>query len=351
MNNSTSLQENESLIHSPGFMAFSILLTVVTVVAGLMIGFTIVALFKANSVPTPVRLYLINLLFAGLIVALTAIFILITSAVLVLVSSNNPRPLYLCRVYLWLFATGAVTRLWSLAAFSLSTMAIVLFSKKTINKWSAVVIVFSLWIAPMLLSLYILFPNVYEVQFIDSVACYPDNNHKNLVVPARYTFAATWTIFGGLTPLTVSIIVPIVCLCYIRKNIVTEGTNYRKGLAKFSLFLIVGGSINFFGQFAPSLSFLFNAAPGVYLSYGSAAISLLPTPIIIVAFLKPVREQAQRLLPCGQLSKRRIEPKSATTTYSDYNSTTHVWMYVYMQYICLATCTLTALYASMTCVA
>ena len=324
MNNSTLLQENEGSINSPGFMAFSILLAVVTVVAGLMIGFTIVALFKANAVPTPVRLYLINLLLAGLIVALTAIFSTITPAIHVLVSSNDPRPLYLCRIYLWAFYTSSVTRFWSLAAYSLSTLAIVLFSKKTINKWSAAVIVLSLWIAPMILSLYILFPYVYEVQFIHSVACYPDDNHKTLVAPARYTFAATWTIFGGLTPLIVSMIAPIVCLCYIRRNIVTEGTEYRKGMAKFSLFLMMGGSINFFGHVFTSLSSLYNAVPGVYLSYGSAVISLLPTPVIIVAFLKPVREQAQRLLPCSQLSKRRIEPKSATTTYSDYNSTTHV---------------------------
>ena len=60
-----------------------------------MIGFTIVALFKANTVPTPVRLHLINLRFAGLIVVLAAIFSTITSAVFVLVSSNDPRPRYL----------------------------------------------------------------------------------------------------------------------------------------------------------------------------------------------------------------------------------------------------------------
>ena len=314
MNNSTLQQENEGSINSPGFLAFSILLAVVTVVAGLMMGFTIVALFKANSVPTPIRLYLINLLFAGLLVALTAIFTSITSAVFVLVSTNHPRSRHLCRVYLWLFATGAVTRLWSLAAFSVSTMTIVIFSKKAIHKLSAAVIVFSLWIVPMILSLYILLPYVFEVQFIHSVVCYLDNNHKNLVVPARYTFAATWTIFGGLTPLIVSMIAPIVCLCYIRRNIVTEGTEYRKGMAKFSLFLIVGGSINFFGQVSPSLSSLYNAVPGVYLSYGSVVISLLPTPIIIVIFLKPVREWARKFLPCSQLSKRRIELKSATNT-------------------------------------
>ena len=303
MNNSTLLQENEGSINSPGFLAFSILLAVVTVVAGLMIGFTIVALFKANAVPMPVRLFLINLLFAGLIGAMTAMFIFITSALFVVVSSNYPRPLYLCRVYLWAFVTSTVTQLWSLAAFSLSTLAIVIFGKKTIHKWSAAVIVLSLWIMPMVLSLCLLFPNVYEVQFIHSVACFPENNGTNIFVPVRYTFAVTWTIFGSLTPLIISIIVPIVCLCYIRRNIVTEGIKYRKGLAKFSLFLIVGGGIKFFGQVLPSLLALYTAPPGVYLSYGSAVISLLPTPIITVAFLKPVREQARRFLPCRHLSK------------------------------------------------
>ena len=325
MNNSTLLQENEDPINSPGFMAFSILLAVIALVAGLMMGFTIVALFKANAVPRPVRLYLINLLFAGLIVALTAIFGTVTSAVHVLVSSDHPRPLYLCRIYLWVFGTSTVTRLWSLAAFSLSTLTIVIFSKKTINNWCAAVIVLNLWIAPMILNLYMLLPYVFEAQFIHGVACYTDNNiNETNIVAVRFTFSVTWTVFGGLMPLTVSIIVPIICLCYIRRNIVTDGTEYRKGMAKFSLFLIVGGSINFFGQVFPGLASLYNAVPGVYLSYVSAVISLLPTPIIIVAFLKPVREQAQKFLPCGQLSKRRIILKSATNTSSEYTSTSHV---------------------------
>ena len=173
INNSTLLQENDGPFNNPGAIPLSILLAMITLVAGLMIGFTIVALFRANAVLVPDRLYLINLLFAGLIVALVAIFGTITCVIHVLVSSKHPRPLYLCRVYLWAFGTSTVTWLWSLTTFSLSTLAIVLFSKKTIYKWSAAVIVLSLWIAPMILSLYILFPYVYKVQFIHNVACYP----------------------------------------------------------------------------------------------------------------------------------------------------------------------------------
>ena len=331
MNNSTLLQETERSINSPGFLAFFTLLAVIAIAAGVMIGFTIVALFKANAVPMPVRLYLINLLIAGLIGALVAI-ISRTYTVQVIVSSNDPRPRYLCRIYLWALGTLALTRLWSLTAFSLSTLAIIIFSKKTINKWSAAVIVLSLWVVPMLLSLYIMLPYVFEAQFIHGLFCYPDRRKTNIVVPLRVTFSVIWIVFGSFTPLTVSIIVPIICLCYIRRNIVTEGREYRKGMAKFSLFLVVGGSINFFNIIFPSLMTLSSAAPGVYISYGSAVISLLPTPIIIVAFLKPVREQALRFLLCGQLSKRRIvlNSKSVTNPSSEYNSTTHVWMYAYL---------------------
>ena len=189
------------------------------------------------------------------------------------------------------------------------------FGKKTIGKWSAIIIILALWFLPMVLTLYIMLPYVYEEQFVHGVACFPDDN-RTVIPAARFTFLASWTIFGGITPLTVSIIVPIVCLCYIRRNTVTEGAQYRKGLAKFSLFLVVGGGINLVGQILPSLFALNSAAPSVYLTYGSAVISLLPAPIIIMAFLKPVREQAKKIVTCGQLSKLSKEPKKKSTSAS-----------------------------------
>ena len=60
---------------------------------------------------------------------------------------------------------------------------------------------------------------------------------------ACHTFIAIWITAGGLIPMTVNIAMPIICLCYIKKNTVTEETQYRKGMAKFSLFLVLGGAI------------------------------------------------------------------------------------------------------------
>ena len=298
-NSSTTLLANDTSLNSPGFMAYCILLTMITVMAGVMIGFTILALLMATSIPRPVRLFLINLLLAGLLVAVSVMLILCTATVFIAVSPHHRELQYLCRVYIWMFGTGVVARLWNLAAFSFVILATVRFSKKTISWWSAAVAIVILWLVPITINLYILLPYVYEIQFVHSVACFHDTDGA-IILPAFYVFLATWAILGGLTPLILSIIVPIVCLCYIRKNIVTEGTQYRKAMAKLSLFLAVGGIINIAGQILPAL-FSFNSeAPGVYLSYGSAVISLLPTPIIIMAYLKPLREQAKKIVTCNQ---------------------------------------------------
>ena len=258
MANSTSLAEDASL-NSPGFLAYAILVLVITIAASVMIGITILALLKA-AIPRPVRLFLINLLLAGLLMAASMVVIGGTSIVFINVSAHHPRPLYLCRVYLWGFAAGVVVRLWSLAAFSFTILAIVRFGKKTITLRVAALIIPCLWLGPMILSIYVLFPYVYEVQFVHGVACFPDRNNT-IIIQARYAFFAVWSIFGGLTPLTVSIVVPIVCLCYIRKNIVTEGTKYRKAMAKLSLFLVVGGGIGIAGQILPVLISLNSEAP------------------------------------------------------------------------------------------
>ena len=140
----------------------------------------------ATSIPRPVRFFLINLLLAGLLVAAVEVFVGTTSAVLVPVGTHHPAPPYLCRVYLWLFASGVTARLWNLAAFALSVLAIVRFSKKTITPGLTAIIISILWLVPLTMTLYVLLPYVYEVQFVHGVACFPDNN-RTIIIQARHT--------------------------------------------------------------------------------------------------------------------------------------------------------------------
>ena len=213
MDNATVPPENVGSLNSPGFMVFSILLALITLVAGLMMEFTIIPLLKATSVPETLCLFLVNLLLAGLLLALV-LFLAVCAAVgLINVSAHSPRPLYLCRVYLLAFGTSTVTRLWSSAASSFAILAAVRFGKKTISAWLAAVIIIALWLVPIVVCLFVLLPYVFEAQFLHGVACILDIN-RAIIPPGHYTFIASWTIFGGLTPLIISIIVPIVCFYY-----------------------------------------------------------------------------------------------------------------------------------------
>ena len=312
MNNTTLPQESDTALDSPGFMAYSILLTMIALVAVVVMGVTAIALVTVRSIAQPLWLILINLLLAGLVMGLCVVFIVGTSVALVAVGPEQPRPpLYLCRVYLLMASTAVVVRQWSLAAFALSVLAIVRFGKKTISLLNAAVVIAILWLVPIAINLYIVLPYVYEVQFVDGVACFPDSNA--IIIPASGGLLVIWFTVGGLIPITVSIAVPIICLCYIKKNTVTQDTQYRKAMAKFSLFLILGSVINIAGQLIPGAISLNSEGPAVYLSYGFATTSLIPTPIIIIAFLKPVQEQLKKMFTkaiFGLSTKRAMDSKA-----------------------------------------
>ena len=176
-----------------------------------------------------------------------------------------------------------------------------------------------LWIVPIAVSLYVLLPYVFEAQFVQGVACFPDDNNTHYF-QAHHAFFVSWATAGGLIPISVSIAVPIICFCYIKKNIVTEDAQYRKGMTKFSLFLVIGGAINIAGQLLPGAISYFVEAPGLYCAYGIAAVSLLPTTIIIIAYLKPVQEQFKKMFTCRKLTKKG-EGSSLTTSTNIPNET------------------------------
>ena len=320
MNNTTLPQETDTALDSPGFMAYSILLTVIALVAGVVMGITAVALVTVRSIARPLWLILINLLLAGLVKGLGMLLISVTSVALVAVGPEQTRPpLYLCRMYVLIGSTAVVVRQWSLAAFALSVLAIVRFGKKTISLLYAAVIIAILWLVPIAINLYMVLPYVYKVLFVDGVACFPDDGNA-IIIAASSALSVIWFTVGGLVPITVSIAVPVICLYYIKKNTVTEDTQYRKAMAKFSLFLVLGGAINIAGQFIPAVISFNSEAPAVYLSYGFATASLLPTPIIIIAYLKPVQEQLKKMFTkaiFGLSTKRAMNSKDTRCATSN----------------------------------
>ena len=235
------------------------------------------------------------------------------SLVLVLTDVGEP-PLPVCALQLWVFGTGAVARLLNLAAFSVVVLLIVRFGKTTIRGVHIAVTLAILWIAAMLLNIHITLPVLYKVQFVDGVACFP--HYEEIHDAPLYIFTGSWIVLGGFTPLGISTVVPSVCLCYIKRNSVTEGADYKRAMAKFALFLVAGNIINLLGQAIPGIIAFFADAPGVYAAYTLSTVSLLPTPILVIVFLKPVRKKVVEILTCNCafMKKRRLMKNASSAS-------------------------------------
>ena len=294
------------------FLAYSVIIAVMMTAVSVAYVLTITALCYVRSMPKTLQIFLINLLSAGLATAVIGTTYPLSTLTINWVGIQEPS-LPLCRFMVWGYSGGAISRLFSVAAFSVAVFLVVRYSVKAL-KWVPVVLTLVLlWSGAILLNTHILVPPIYAVQYVDGLACFPRTVDANIIKPARYTFTAIWILLGGVTPVVISIVVPILVLCYIRRNRVTQSNNYNKRIAKFALFLVSGNLINLFGQAVVAALVYSSDAPAVYLSYGIAMLSLLPAPILVVIFLKPVQEKMRGALFCHCFREKPRVARSSTT--------------------------------------
>ena len=293
------------------FLAYSVIIAVMMAAICVAYVLTITALCSVRTMAKTLQIFLINLLSAGLATAVIATTYPLSALTINWAGIQEPS-LAFCRFMVWGYGAGAITRLFSMAAFSVAVFLVVRYSVKALKCGSIVLTLVLLWSGAILLNTHLLVPPIYAVQYVDEVACFPRTAGANIIRPARYTFTAIWILLGGVMPVVISIVVPILVLCYIRRNRVTQSNDYNKGIAKFALFLVSGNLINLFGQAVVAAIVYSSDAPAVYLSYGIAMISLLPAPVFVVIFLKPVREKMRAVLFCHCFREKPRVVRSST---------------------------------------
>ena len=162
----------------------------------------------------------------------------------------------------------------------------------------------AVWILTFLLNVHITFPypqyKVYGVQNIGGVFCFPSNRGVSQAI--RTATLVLWVVLSAGLPTVITITIPIITLCYIRCNIITEASAYNKRIAKFALFLLTGNIVNIISRAVPViLSFVFPHVAGIIISNICISVSDLPTLIITLVYFKPVREKLKRTVTCGCL--------------------------------------------------
>ena len=308
MENCTNCSVNDPK-GSLGFGAFLILVLLLFITA-IVLNVTIIsALCVAHSVSKLMRIFLINLLVAGVIAALIGIGLVLSGLVLNF-TPLPPPDLGFCRFLVWGYSVVAIARHYSLAGFSIVVLLIVRYNKKEMKTLYIVIFLALIWCVSILLNTYLLVPPIFAVQYYDDVACLSITSDAGIIKEVRYVFLAILVIFGGLTPLTISIVVPIVVLCYVRHNTIAEGSSYNKEIAKFALFLVAGNLINIVSHLLTSYVMQFLHA---FVSYLIAAVSLIPTPIMILIFVKPLCAQVAKVIHCTRIPSIHQILKTSTT--------------------------------------
>ena len=295
-----------------GFLAYSVMIALAMTPVIVAYVLIIATLCSVRSMAKTLQVFLINLLSAGLVTGFIVVAYPLSALVISWTGIQEPS-LPFCRFMVWAYASGAIARLFSMTAFSVAVLMVVRYSVKALKYAPVVLTLILLWLGAILLNTHILVPPIYAVQYVDGVACFPWTLGANIIKPARYTFTAIWIALGGVTPVVISIVVPILVLCYIKQNRVSEGGDYNKGIAKFALFLVSGNVINLFGQAVVGAIVYSSNAPAVYFSYVIANLSLLPSPVLVVIFLKPVRQKMKAALFCHCLREKPRAAKPSTT--------------------------------------
>jgi ABC-type tungstate transport system substrate-binding protein len=240
---------------------------------------------------------------------------------------NNPNAVF-CRLIFGASKIITVERLFILATFSAVVLAIVI---RGISFITPLRLFFSIavgWVLAIVINIDVFIPQIFIVTYVDNIACFP-NVGAVMHADVKIFIDAVYITFGGIIPLLVCLVIPIVALCYINHKAVSESGDYSKALAKFGLFLVAGNFINLLGQTLPTLIAYDTGPLNVYVAFGFAAISIIPTPILTIIFLKPVREhihkQLKQCLSCFALHKNeekiRMKQFTSSNTATDTSQT------------------------------
>ena len=249
-----------------------------------------VAVLRAPSVKPTIKALLVNILTANILAGVAMLCFPTSILILIYSTIDNPSTVF-CRVITAAFLIAAVERLFALSAFSAVTLAIVI---KGISFITPLRLFFSIavgWVLAVILPLDAFIPPIFNVAYVDGVACFP--NDSEVMHPEVQLLAdILYIIFGGIAPLVVCLVIPIVALCYINccRPSETGDSHYTKSLARFGLFLVASNLMNLLGQTIPTIVSREIGALNVYMTFGFSGVSIIPTPILMIIFFKPVRQ-------------------------------------------------------------
>ena len=269
-----------------------------------------------KTLPGTVRLILTNILATSELVILGIAMILTKSVILTNLDYLSPSD-FACRLSYVTLGSGAAARLLFMATFSVTVYILVCRGANKLRFLPMSVAVGAIWAFATIPNLVVFFPEFLEITFHDGADCAAHGRGATTIL-----YSVTYITAYGLCSFVPSIVFPILTLRFIKRNTITGNKQVLQGMVKFAVFLLIGNSLNLvgistpllFGTFAPSgedyytLEKAFNYAEGIFLM-----LSLIPTPIILLVFFKPLR-RGLRSMFCFLCTRNGIEKQQHSSS-------------------------------------
>ena len=231
---------------------------------------------------------------------------------------------FACRLMYWVIASGGAARLMYMTTFAISVYVLVRYGAKKMKIWVATVAVVCVWVAVLLPNAAIFSSDILLINFHDKDTCAAHGTgYKTFIYAFGYG-----TVYG-LLGFAVSVCCPIATVWYIQHNSISGDITLVKAMIKFALFLVLGNIINIVGQVTPLLFAAFAPAGKDWYTLEKAflyvesifiILSLLPTPVLILIYFKPVRKRVKSIL-CGVcMKKENVSEKSRTGKTKNNNA-------------------------------
>ena len=308
MDNSSNTS-NVSSLSGPGFVAFNVVMLLAVVLPVIAANTVILAaLVLDSSTVKVIRLVLGSILVSCLIAALGLAMYHISGIILSLSPVNNPSNVP-CSITKFLISFGGAARSVFMATFAI--MVYIVKSGRATKKYifiAVLVAVVILWVLSFLGASPTLSQEIIYTGYSDSLSCGIGLTHKY-----SYIFYGLYLLFFGVVPLSVTIVFLVITACFIKYHSFTD-VETNRATVKFGVFLLLSSGVILLGQivfcllamsiFFPQKTCLHvDGQPTaqeawIYTAYTLLNSALIPIPILIPIYFKPIQKWLWRWLHC-----------------------------------------------------
>ena len=264
----------------------------------------------AKAIRGTIRFVLANILFASITacvgIGLICVRVIITNSYHLFSRTDVSWKIFLATT-----AIGGNGRSAFMAVFAVVVVIIIKSSNSAVKFKYLAISVVVVWIICVAVGAILVVPGVAELA--------PLNCSITGIFQAgsqMWIFSASYLLFFVIIPFILATVMPVYALRYIRSNLVSENAASLKRMLKFALFLLFGNILCHLGQSIAAAGSLISKSVDVCnevlmivlmaVYIGVLALSLIPTPILIFVYFKPVRVQLRKcvLRVCGKWCRR-----------------------------------------------